>query len=259
MADAGRGESSEAIDRASRLLASAWGCGSAWGAIECPVDKARRFLRNGNESNPAATPGLTMCRQSETLERVNQFAHRGWLERQPEIVRKEVLAWERANAHRGAKRFNVTEHEHWQRTPKTAAYPLVRPSRTTRLALASKSLKGPLADLLLLFALEDWSRWPNVRRYAVACIPAADWDRAIDDVMHSIPQTRSGWLLWRWLDRAAFEFLKARQEASETLAILESMQPSGEFASGSQGHGHRAETWWHPEREKTKPLLKMAA
>lgn len=259
MTDAGRGESSEAIERASRLIASAWGYGSAWEATECPVDKARRFLRNGNESNPAATPGLTMCRQSETLERVKHFAHRGWLERQPDIVRKQVLAWERTNAHLGSKRFNVTEHEHWQPTKGTAAYPIVRPARAARMALGCESLKGPLADLLLLFALEDWSRWPNVRRYAVACLPRGDWDQAIDDVMRSVPQTRAGWLLWNWLDRAAFKFLEARMQTERTLAALETMQPSGELATGSQGKGHRSETWWHPEREKTKRQLKMAA
>ena len=130
---------SEAVERASRILAQAFGYGDSWFTADLQFGQDSVDYTDGVAANKEAE-GLPIARRTETLERADRAA-------------------------------NVGEFHHWKRCKGVGVTPRVRPNRTALGALAYAKLDGPLEDWLLLYALQDWSRWPRVRDYAIACRP----------------------------------------------------------------------------------------
>lgn len=195
-----------AVDRAARTLAQAFGYGGSWFTADYQFGKAQAWTPtnattgDGDENMPAAIAGLAICRRTETLERADKAA-------------------------------GIHEFHHWKRCKGIAVMPRVRPHPNALGALAFAKLDGPLEDWLLLYALQDWHRWPRVRRYAIACRPDPD---AVDDAAQRIlfrraatsqddrakqlgvramdyrERTRTAERMLRaWLERAAIGYLSA--------------------------------------------------
>lgn len=189
----------DVIERASRILAQAFGYGDSWFTADLRFGQDETSYSDGI-AETRRTDGLPIARRTETLERADKAA-------------------------------NVGEFHHWQRAKGIAVMPRVRPKRAALIALADANLAGPLKDWLLVYALQDWGRWPRVRRFALACRPGT---AAIDDAAQRIlwrtaeisqderakalgiratayrQSTRAAESMLReWLSRAAISFLKA--------------------------------------------------
>ena len=187
------------VEKASRILAQAFGYGDSWFTADVQFDSDSTTYADGIASHRQAD-GLPIARRTETLEKADKAA-------------------------------NVGEFHHWQRAKGIAVMPRVRPQRSALIALSDAKLDGPLEDWLLLYALQDWSRWLRVRRYAIACRPHS---AAVDDAAQrivwrraTIPQDERAkllgvnaesyrkqsraaeFMLTNWLDRAASQFIAA--------------------------------------------------
>jgi len=127
----------DAIERASRVLAHAFGYGDSWLTADLQFGQDAPASAEGIATESQAD-GLPIARRTETLERANRAA-------------------------------NVGELHHWQRCKGMAVTPRARLNRNAVGSLAFAKLDGPLEDWLRVYALQDWRRWPNVRRYAIAC------------------------------------------------------------------------------------------
>lgn len=142
------------VDRASRILSQAYGYGDSWFTGDCQFGAAATSYQDGVATLQSAE-GLSIARRTETLEKADKSA-------------------------------NVGEFHHWQRAKGIALIPRLRPRRSALIALADANLEGPLEDWLLLYAIQDWRRWPRVRQFALACRPG---EVAMDDAAQRI--------LWR--------------------------------------------------------------
>lgn len=162
------GGQNDAIERASRILAQAFGYGDSWFTADCQFDASEAAARG------EPTGGLPIARRTETLERADRAA-------------------------------NVGEFHHWKRAKGIAVMPRVRPKRNALGSLAFAKLDGPLEDWLLVYALQDWSRWPRVRRFAIACRPDPV---AIDDAAQRI--------LWRTAEISQDQRANALRKKAET-------------------------------------------
>lgn len=150
--------SDDAVERASRILAQAFGYGDSWltGDFQFGPAQAwrpaRRRTGDGDEGMPAVIAGLPIARRTETLEKADKAA-------------------------------GVGEFHHWKRSAVIAVMPRVRPKVSALGALGMAKLGGPLEDWLLMYALQDWTRWPKVRRFALAVRPDPP---ALEDAVHRI-------------------------------------------------------------------------
>lgn len=189
----------DAVERASRLLASAYGYGDSWMTADIKFnDDGLSYAGGMADGRPAE--GLSVAKRTETLERADRPAR-------------------------------IREFHHWRRERGVAVMPRVRPNRNALIALADARLDGPLEDWLRLYALQEWARWPAVRRYALLVRPdppavhdaaervlfglarVSQEARARElTVRHATyrARTRAAELMLReWLARGASQFLEA--------------------------------------------------
>lgn len=189
----------DAVERASRLLASAYGYGDSWIGVDCQFNDDKVEYGDGVATDRRGD-GYSVARRTETLERACRPA-------------------------------GIREFHHWQRAKGIAVMPRSGPKRGALIALADAHLEGPLEDWLRVYALQEWSRWPAVRRYALLVRPDPP---AVQDaaervlfglarqsqeararelaIRHSAYRTRTQAaerMLREWLDRAAHRVLAA--------------------------------------------------
>lgn len=81
---------------------------------------------------------------------------------------------------------HVRQHRTWARSAKAAVIPSHRSGCDVAAALAMAELDGPLEAILLLVCCEDFTRWPEVKRYAVAALRHPHAGEAATDAMHRI-------------------------------------------------------------------------
>lgn len=165
-------------EKAAHILALGFGYGSCWTRdYEFAKPTTWRAGAAGDESSPAATNGLHIARETETLELASRAIHPKE-KKQPEWVktlsaseRAKALAWSAEHSlsieSNGARR--VREFEHWKTITSKVCVPHVRSGADVSAALAMAHLPGPLLPLLLLYALEDRRQVEAVLRYACAC------------------------------------------------------------------------------------------
>lgn len=258
------------VDTAIRLVAQAYGYGRVLVSGGFTVGKAQpwqptdRMTGDGDESNPAASPGLAICKPSETIEKAGTAinpkspGHARWLNRMEPGERQAVDEWnaQAAFAIRGrGKAYRFGEFQHWQQTQGVMVFPQTRPRRCVLLALAVAKLDGPLDAWLHVVAAGHFAKWPDVRRYVVACGHegwAADEAayrlcvrrepirvraklQGIRAARYAAEVDRAEARLREWLERACFRLL----------AVYEREGGAENYGEPS---GLRAETWWHPAR-----------
>ena len=227
------------------------------------------------EADSAIDDGLPVCRETETLERASGSVS-AWLGRPDTLPRNltadqrrerakrstermhELWAWEIANPVTRGQTNNPRrprEYEHWKRTKSGAGVQVVRPlHRMNQCALeALAGLPTPLQATLQLYATGDARQWPVVERYARACLQVAHHAGIAEGMFrlltHPTARTRAKALRMREFEWNAkslpalrlFESWAARA-ADAFLLALDSPLPM----TGSQGSGHRTETWWRP-------------
>lgn len=178
----------ESIDPATQgvqLLARAYGYGQSWdrtegrlaiGGVSWEPTDARSGA--GDEANPAASAGITLARETETLllagkavnpkdKRQNQL-----MQRAPPAQRAEALAWSEQNdlkdVNGKTSPYRVREFEHWKQSGGVMFVPTVPSSQKTLRALSRAKLAGPLRHMLLFAATHDLQHWAKVVPFAVA-------------------------------------------------------------------------------------------
>jgi len=238
MTTAWRGENENwtAEERAAHILAQGFGYGSCWERnFKFSKPTAWRAGDAGDESTPAATAGLHVNRETETLELASRAIHPDakkqpkWVRELPEAERAEALAWSEQHRLHG-----IGEFERWKTATPSVCVPHVRSGSEVAAALAMSRMPGPLRPLLLLYALQDETQGEVVLRYACACGARPEIARdALVRVLSpgriprgqakpSLRMRRSEYSkqlraiqarLEQWLHRAATEFLRAYGQA----------------------------------------------
>jgi hypothetical protein len=225
------------------------------------------------EEPSAVSDGLPVCRETETLQRAGESVS-AWLGRSdaqtltPEQRRaraklspaqmESLWAWERANPlHKGQQRNprRPREFEHWKRTRSGQGVQVVRPLHTMD-QCAIEALAGiakPLQSTLLLYALQDGRYWLTVERHARAMLPSeahAGIPEGMFRLLTDPPKRARAKALkmreteWDAMSRPALHLFESWIErAAETFMQQLDKPPP---ITGSQGNGHRAETWWRP-------------
>lgn len=156
----------------------------------------------------------------------------------------------------------------WSRDSGVSALPSFRPDRDAIVAMGR--VEAVPAALLRVYALEAWHEWSTVEAAALVVIAGRGAREAVCDAMgrilwrvaavsqdgraralgmragdyRALPRKAEG-LLWRWLDRAAGQFMDRLREIKRTRKAwgLEEPRPDGRSPCG-----FKSETWWHPER-----------
>jgi hypothetical protein len=129
----------------------------------------------------------------------------------------------------------------WNRSAEWVAIPQTASQAGMAGTLGFAKLDGPLEAILLLYAAEDWTQWPIVERYALAC-----WDGRRELLAHAmaaimwpirkgddkewaklmrmrkadylVARRRAEQLLGGWLDMAAERFMASAKGNDRTLA-----------------------------------------
>lgn len=254
------------VEKAICLIAAAYGTGPLAGIRTMPErywSPACRVTGDGDESNPAASAGLLVARPTETIERAGRAINpkdpkqAKWLATMPPETRNAVHAWNEANSVRQSGRgvsYRVSEHVHWKRTVGTMVVPETRPTHGPMVALADAQLDGPLEGWLILAATMQVERWPDVRRFVVACgHPGWAADEAARRIIARADPLRARAKLYGiraetfgrevrsadcrlqgWLSEAARRFLDAYEN------------PPDRMVNHGEANACRAETWWRP-------------
>ena len=275
------------VECAGRALARAFGYGCAWDTRHTsgadawsPMGEAKpRGVRiTGtleDDDASAASDGLPVCRETETLHRAGDSVS-AWLGKpdgDPRFLtpeqrrarakltpdeRASLWDWERANPLTAGQQHNPRrprELEHWKRTRAGAGVQVVRPLHDMdQCALeALAGISNPLQSILLLSALQDGRYWPTVELFARAVLPNHS-HKGIPEGMYRMltaPAKRSrakslGMRETDWDDmsRPALRLFESWLEraADAFLARLDKPLPT----AGSQGNGQPSETWWRP-------------
>jgi hypothetical protein len=198
-------------ERVARRLATACGFGNALLTSDIQFGPMKRWTPtnkrtgDGDETNPAATAGLTVCGKNRHGETT------------PDGLRQ------------------------WDQTPRIGLQPRTRMGTHALTALAYARLTKPMGDWLRVYALQDWERWPNVRRHALLVLPGDPLavDEAARMILWPRPKAlraqhyrmrRSDYSRWvapaeimlsEWLERAAAAYLRAEEFANEANAQIE--------------------------------------
>ena len=262
------------VEAVVRLVAKAYGYGAVLVDGGYTVGKGRAWTPtcpdtgDGDESNPAANPGLTIVKPSETLEKagraVNEKSsgHRRWLEGLSAGDRATVDAWSDANDLRARGRgvpYRVREHQHWKQTLGVMVFPETRPRHDVMMALSVAKLDGPLSPWLHMVAAEHLHLWPDVRRYAIAC-GHPGW--AADEAAYRLCVRREpirdraklkgvrAATYCAEVDRAETRLREWLERACHRVAAVYERQDS--TANHGDPSALMAETWWHPERNPVR-------
>lgn len=209
------------VETAAKRLARSFGCGSGWQAAitQCAEEDA------GVDNAPLS------------------IVHRGRV--------TEQAAWRVDTASRHVRRQHA-----WARHAGVVAVPNSSPNVESMAALSYACLPGPLYWLLRAYACECIASWYRVEPHLHREVPSPNQTMAGRDAMARIMYRRAGapqdsrarqvgvraadyrretfaaeQLLRHWLVRAA------------TLANRSTV-PASPRMGGSQGTGHRTETWW---------------
>lgn len=166
-------EGSTNVDRASRAVAAAYGCGACmavvWQAtwVEVPTPE-----EGGDD--PA---GLAIHTRGRVVH-----AAQDYLPKDPR-AREEVLSAFNADELRTVEEFDRVTNMRARRVPTrtrrvhrwsnkqfsgVVVIPAVRPVRPVLVALADAELDGPLEDWLMVYAAQQMWRWPKVEMYLKA-------------------------------------------------------------------------------------------
>ncbi|WP_457020722.1 hypothetical protein [Luteimonas sp. A611] len=258
------------VDRVVQLLAGAFGYGAVLVTGGYTMGKERPWnpthpeTGDGDDSNPAANPGLLICRPSEVLETAGKAIspkspeYARWLAKLKPADREAVVTWNAQTDIRIRGRgqpYRFGEFQHWKRTQGVMVFPRTKPRHCVLLAMTVASLDGPLSPWLHMVAAGQHEQWAKVRPYAVACghpgwaadeaayrlcvrrepIRERAKARGVRAATYAPAVDRAETRLREWLERACLR----------VLAVYESGSESFNFGDPS---ALRAETWWHPER-----------
>lgn len=226
------------VDRASRAVAAAYGCGAcmavvwqaSWVEVPAPEDGAE---------DPA---GLAIHTRGRVVH-----AARDYLPKDPRGREAALSAFD-ADKRRTVEEFDKATNMradasnpdmHASRTRRVHAWsnknfpgvvviPATRPVRPVLLALADADLDGPLEDWLMIYAAQQMWRWPKVEMYLKAMgheeLESKEAARRLLGVGQSYKdgakaaRERSAdftakvkaveRLLWKWLERASYVLLE---------------------------------------------------
>lgn len=202
-----RADSEDTVERAAKILAAAFGCGSSWTA---GVVYGRSFGMDGDFENHRS---LTVAEREGRRGRA-KYIEKPTRDQNGVLTMHGVRSW---------------------RTHTFVATPSFVPGYDALGALAMAKLEGPLEAILLLYATGDVKRfWPAVERFGLACVRNAFASEALTDAMQRIlcgraaismddrakqlgirassyraATKQSHALLWRWLTQAANRFYAA--------------------------------------------------
>lgn len=148
------------------------------------------------------------------------------------IVRRGAVVEQAAKSIQGGAR--VRRQHRWSVSHAMVAIPQHRPDMGVLAALSYAKLSGPLEPLLYLYATGDAHYWAQAEPYAVACIKHPHGATAMRDAVQRILYGRAEIsqdgrakllgiraatyraitkrceaMLWRWLNRAAYQFLNS--------------------------------------------------
>lgn len=212
----------DSVERASRILARAYGYGSAWEARISFDDEARDTWLPLGEETPAQlridgqvddeaasaiSDALPVFVESETLERAGDSVS-VWIGRPNAPLRSlsrsqrtarskltpeqcaELWEWEAANPLNAGQRDNPRrprEHDHWKRTRYRRGVQIIRPRHRIDICAlgALAGLPKPLQAMLLLYATGDPAQWAIVQRFARARLPEVA-DDALSEGMYRL-------------------------------------------------------------------------
>lgn len=238
-------EGSTNVDRASRAVAAAYGCGACmamvWHAswVEVPIA----------EDGTADPAGLAIHTRGAVVHDARKYLPRGRHARAAALSafdadkRRTVEAFDnatnmRADASNPDMHASRTRRVHaWSNkaSPGVVVIPAVRPVRPVLMALADADLDGPLEDWLMLYAAQQLWRWPQVELYLVALGHKRHHAReaaarllglgrsykdgaASEGVRESAYRNRVRAIervLWDWLERASYALLEELGEAGD--------------------------------------------
>lgn len=171
--------------RGVQLLAQAYGAGQSFDRAGArfvlsstgrePTDPRSR---EGDESRPVASSGLSLIRETETLLRASRAINdkdreqKRLLARAPSAVVEEARPWSDAQSLRKPGRGNpyrVTEFDTWTRAQGIAFVPVNPSGAKVVRALSRAGVTGPFPHLLLFAATHELSHWRKVEPFLVAC------------------------------------------------------------------------------------------
>lgn len=171
--------------RGVQLLAQAYGAGQSFDRAGAryvlsstgwePTDPR---TGEGDESRPAASPGLSLVRETETLLRASRAINekdreqKRLLARATSAVVEEARRWSDAHSLRKPGRGNpyrVTEFDTWTRAEGIAFVPMNPSGAKVVRALSRAGLTGPFPHLLLFAATHELSHWRKVEPFLIAC------------------------------------------------------------------------------------------
>jgi len=242
MDGAGRGDEiniAEAVEHAAaRFLAAGFGHGLAWWA-NASTEPLMLVDEDGiPHENLEAVP---MARETETVElagkAINAKWRPAWFRRLPASKRAQLLAWNNTH-HLSRKRGDgIGEFQQWEKNPSFGSVPSRDGSRKAAAALADARLGDPLEPLLRLYALQDVSQWPIVKRCLVArgfhphaCEVAIrkvlfDYIRIVNVDDEARGHNKAKFRAWvhdaertlhRWLRKASWRFMRAHGWTPDT-------------------------------------------
>ncbi len=275
------------VECACRALARAFGYGCAWDTRHTsgtdawsPMGEAKprgvRITGTLDENdNSAASDGLPVCRETETLHRAGDSVST-WLgkpDADPRLLTPEqrrarakltaaecesLWSWERANPLTAGQQNNPRrprELEHWKRTRAGLGVQVVRPLHNMdQCALeALAGIPNPLQSILLLSALQEGRYWPTVELYARAALPNGA-HKGIPEGMYRLltsppKRTRAKSLgmretVWDDMSRPALRLFESWLDRAADAFLIGLERPAP--ITGSQGSGQPTETWWRP-------------
>lgn len=178
-------DDSDAVTRGIQLLAQAYGAGQSYDRTGARFvlsssgwDPTDTQIGEGDGSRPAASSGLSLVRETETLLRAGRAINekdreqKRLLTRAPAAEVEKARLWSESHSLRKRGRgtpYPVTEFDTWTRAPGVLFVPVNPSGAKVVRALSRAGLTGPFPHLLLFAATHELSHWRKVEPFLVAC------------------------------------------------------------------------------------------
>lgn len=232
-------EGSINVDRASRALAAAFGCGPCM-AVSWQASWVEASPDEDGSLDPS---GLAINTRGRVVQDARRYLPSDAMARAAALrcfkgaARSLAEEFDRkANMRADACATRVRRVQGWDnhRFSGAVVIPAVRPVRPVLLALSDASLDGPLEAWLMVYAAQKMDQWPKVELHLTAMGHAAEVAReAAAKLLGKGRSYRDGArafgmreatyrklvsnveaTLWSWLERASYAFLEELGESS---------------------------------------------